>query len=115
MQALIFPILVAATVFEDRFQISGGYLFVFYYGAVSLAALIGLLELFALPTKSSVVEELHDHHETQEGLQAVPNSDGLIAHNHDHSEEANEKTRLFFLGQVATATVITAVQRALRV
>jgi hypothetical protein len=71
-------LLVAATVFEDRFKISGGYMFVFYESAIFLATLIGFCELFALPTKSSVVESAHDEHETREGSQAIPHSDGIF-------------------------------------
>lgn len=65
-------VLVGATVLEDRFKIGSGYLFVFYESAVFLAALVGLLELFALPTITSVIETAHDEHETREGLEEVP-------------------------------------------
>ncbi|KAH6720261.1 aminopeptidase-like protein [Leptodontidium sp. MPI-SDFR-AT-0119] len=72
-------VLVGATVFEDRYKISGGYMFVFYQAAISLAAFIGLCELFALPKKSSMVEAAHDEHETRDGFQAVPHSDAIIS------------------------------------
>jgi hypothetical protein len=97
LQALIFPILVVATVFEDRFQVSGGYLFVFYYAAVFLAALVSLLELFALDTKAFVVERLHDYHDTLEGLGAVPNSPSLLARNvtdPDNHEHERDRQRI---------------------
>ncbi|KAH8658783.1 putative zinc metalloprotease [Tricladium varicosporioides] len=85
-------LLVAATVFEDRYKISGGYMFVIYESAIFLATLVGLLELFALPTKSSIIEALHDDHETMEGVDAVPHSDGIIeaadGGNDDVTEEA---------------------------
>lgn len=93
-------ILVASTVFEDRYKISGGYLFVFYEAAIFLAAFVGLCELFALPTKSSVIEQAHDEHETREGLEAVPNSDAIAQCHTDggndaaEDEEASETTPL---------------------
>lgn len=98
-------ILVASTVFEDRYKISGGYMFVFYEAAIFLAAFVGLCELFALPTKSSVVEEAHDEHETREGLDAVPNSEAIAPQhtepqhtdagdNEPASEDATETTPL---------------------
>jgi len=85
-------ILVASTVFEDRYKISGGYMFVFYEAAIFLAAFIGLCELFALPTKSSVVEALHDEHETRDGLDAVPNSDAIVGSTrpHAHADGGND-------------------------
>ncbi|KAI1001864.1 Vacuolar membrane protease [Podosphaera aphanis] len=49
-------LLIAVTVFEDRFQISSGYIFVLYQVVIFLALLIGFCELFALPTKSYVAE-----------------------------------------------------------
>lgn len=79
-------ILVGATVLEDRFKISSGYLFVFYESAVFLAALIGLLELFALPTITSVIEAAHDEHETRDALGEIPHADAL--------EEDDETTPL---------------------
>ncbi|TVY81544.1 Vacuolar membrane protease [Lachnellula suecica] len=78
MFILAWAVLVASTVFEDRYKISGGYMFVFYEAAIFFASFIGLCELFALPTKTSVIESAHDEHETREGLDAVPNSDGLV-------------------------------------
>jgi hypothetical protein len=89
-------LLVAATVFEDRFRISAGYLFVFYEAAIFLATLISLLELFALPTKHSVVEKSHDDNEIRAGLEAVPNSDALItpSDNEEPADEATETTPL---------------------
>ncbi|KAG4411936.1 hypothetical protein IFR04_014934 [Cadophora malorum] len=79
MFALGWIVLVGATVFEDRYKVSGGYIFVFYQAATFLAAFIGLCELFALPTKSSVVEAAHDEHETREGLNSIPHSDAIIS------------------------------------
>ncbi|PBP19295.1 Peptidase family M28 family [Diplocarpon rosae] len=83
-------LLVGATIFEDRFKVSGGYLFVFYQAAISLATFIGLTELFALPKKRAVVEAAHDEHETLDALQAVPNSDAIITGDaQDDSNDAN--------------------------
>ncbi|KAF4626090.1 hypothetical protein G7Y89_g12071 [Cudoniella acicularis] len=97
-------LLVAATVFEDRYKISGGYMFVFYESAIFLATLIGLLELFALPTKSSVVEASHDEHEAREAFDAIPNPEAISAPtdggndtqhvSSDEDAEANETTPL---------------------
>ena len=88
-------ILVGATVLEDRFKLSGGYLIVFYEAAVFLAALIGLLEMFALPTKSSVMDMTKEDDEAREGIDAVPSSEALIAPDadeHDEEEEPEEPT-----------------------
>ena len=108
-------ILVGATVLEDRFKISTGYLFVFYESAVFLAALIGLLELFALPTISSVIETAHDEHETREGLDAIPNSDALIspapAEGHDE-DDASETTPL--VGSYPRSSIGTTFARGYR-
>ncbi|KAA8568481.1 hypothetical protein EYC84_007512 [Monilinia fructicola] len=69
--------LVIATVFEDRFKISGGYLFVFYEATLFLATLIAIGEQFALPRKSVFVEEYHNEHSgAQECHQNSMNTDG---------------------------------------
>ncbi|KAH8815919.1 aminopeptidase-like protein [Xylogone sp. PMI_703] len=49
-------LLFVATIFEDQFKITAGYLFVFYESGIFLAFLITLCEFFVLPTKSSFVE-----------------------------------------------------------
>ena len=85
-------LLVAATVFEDRFKISGGYMFVFFESAIFLATFIGLCELFALPTKSSVVESAHDEHETREALNAVPHTDAIVGQTDGNGDEVIEPT-----------------------
>ncbi|RDW83299.1 peptide hydrolase-6 [Coleophoma crateriformis] len=88
-------LLVVATVYEDRFRISSGYLFVIYESAVFLAALIGLLEFFALPTKSAVAEIAREDSETQEGIDALPRSDALLSPaNGDDHDDATETTPL---------------------
>jgi hypothetical protein len=89
--------LVAATVYEDQFKMSGGYLIVFYEAAIFLATLISLCELFALPTKDSIAEASHDEYQVRQGLQAVPNSDALIApadENEDENVDTTETTPL---------------------
>lgn len=55
-------VLVAATVFEDRFKISGGYLFVFYEAVLFLATLIAIGEQFALPRISTYIENHQNEH-----------------------------------------------------
>jgi hypothetical protein len=89
-------LLVAATVFEDRLKIGGGYMFVIYESAIFLATLIALCELFALPTKSSVAQSSHDEQETRAGINAVPHSDDLV-----HDGNGNDE------GAVAEATETT--------
>lgn len=59
--------LVAATVFEDRYKIGGGYLFVIYESAIFLATLISLCELFALPTKLEHHRMVHGRSESRAG------------------------------------------------
>ena len=95
-------LLVAAAVFEDRLKIGGSYMFVIYVSAIFLATVISLCELFALPTKSSVVEASHDEQETRAGFRAVPHSDDIVndggnANGQDESgaAEATETTPLF--------------------
>lgn len=83
--------LVAATVFEDRFRIATGYLFVFFESSVFLATTISLCELFALPTKSDYTQSVMDEYVTRE---AQPNSTALIAPDADE-EVATETTPLF--------------------
>ena len=95
MFAIGWLMLVVATVFEDRLKISGGYMFVVYESAIFLATLIGFCELFALPTKSSVVETAHDEHETRDGFHAIPHSDGIVAPTDGNEDaEATETTPL---------------------
>ncbi|KAG9234828.1 putative zinc metalloprotease [Amylocarpus encephaloides] len=90
--------LVAATVFEDRYHISGGYMFVFYHAAIFFATFISLCELFALPTKRSVVEAAHEDYEIRNGLGALPETAAGDGSNEqedeDHEPEATEETPL---------------------
>lgn len=95
-------ILVVATVFEDRYKMSSGYLVVIYEAAIFLAFFVSLCELFALPTKASLVEASREEEETREGLNAVPHSDTLISPDHEEhdsteqeqDEEPTERTSL---------------------
>jgi hypothetical protein len=55
-----------------------------------------LCELFALPTKKSIVDASHDENETRDGFEAVPHSDAIVApvqETHDDAE-ATETTPL---------------------
>jgi hypothetical protein len=90
-------ILVAATVFEDRFRIASGYMFVFLESGVFLATLISLCELFALPTKSEYASFAKGEGETRESISALPDSNLLLAPKLDeiNEEEATETTPLF--------------------
>lgn len=72
MFAFGWVLLVAATVFEDRFKISGGYMFVIYEFAIFLATFIGLCELFALPPKQDVLQDIYDtHHRMHDAGDAI--------------------------------------------
>ncbi|RYP66757.1 hypothetical protein DL769_005933 [Monosporascus sp. CRB-8-3] len=53
-------ILVVNTVFEDRYEIGAGYIFIFSQAAVFLASAIALCELFALPRKTSFARHGQD-------------------------------------------------------
>jgi hypothetical protein len=73
-------ILVAATVFEDRFHISAVYIFVVFESAVFLSTLVMLCELFALPKKQVWgVRAREDHDNRDHYRDVVPYSDQLIA------------------------------------
>ncbi|KAI1501069.1 hypothetical protein F5X99DRAFT_383780 [Biscogniauxia marginata] len=76
-------ILVANTVFEDRFRIGGGYVFVFFQAATFLALIITLCELFALPTKFSYAQLVHDDHDVRDHLNVAPSTDDPISPGHD--------------------------------
>lgn len=72
-------ILVAVTVFEDRFQISSGYYFVFLHSALFLTTLISVSELFALPDKKTWGQETRAEHEGRDHDQRSVNTDSAIA------------------------------------
>ncbi|RFU23960.1 hypothetical protein B7463_g12382, partial [Scytalidium lignicola] len=95
MYAFGWILLFVATIYEDQFKISAGYLFVFYESAIFLAFLISLCELFALPTKTSVVEAAFDEQEAREYHNGPSSSDHLIAPGSDEIDaEATETTPL---------------------
>ncbi|XDG02396.1 hypothetical protein ABKA04_002011 [Annulohypoxylon sp. FPYF3050] len=83
-------VLVADTVFEDRFRIAGGYIFVFFHSAAFLASFISLCELFALPTKASFAQWVHDEHEIRDHLAAVPHADDLVSPSRDELDAEGE-------------------------
>lgn len=72
-------ILVAVTVFEDRFQISSGYHFVFLHSALFLTTLISVTELFALPDKKTYGQEFRAEHEGREHDQRSVTSENVLA------------------------------------
>ncbi|KAI5924394.1 hypothetical protein F4810DRAFT_141159 [Camillea tinctor] len=85
--------LVANTVFEDRYRIGGGYIFVFFQAATFLALTISLCELFALPTKFSYAQRVHEEHDIRDHFDAVPHADNLISPSREElsgDESSNE-------------------------
>jgi hypothetical protein len=112
-------VLVAATVYEDRFHISSGYIFVFYVASIFLANFISLVEMFALPTKTSVVDQAHDEHEIRNGLDVLPGSEGLLGNdgineNPEEQEEATEETPLVGSGESHRSSIGPTFSRAYR-
>ncbi|KAI0159862.1 peptidase family M28 family [Hypoxylon sp. FL1284] len=83
-------ILVADTVFEDRFRIAAGYVFVFFHSATFLASFISLCELFALPTKLSYAQRAHDEHEARDHISTVPHADDLVSPSRDELDAVEE-------------------------
>jgi hypothetical protein len=71
-------LLVAAAVLQDRLKIGGSYMFVIYESAIFLATVTALCELFALPTKSSVIEISRDEQENRDAITSVPHADALV-------------------------------------
>lgn len=121
-------VLVAVTVFEDRFKIASGYFLVFYEIAFFFALAISLLELFALPTKTQFAANVHAQDETVEGVNELPDSDVLIAPTQDEhpepgpadeaeDQEPTESTPLFGgngTGRSRTTTFANYARRSLR-
>jgi len=91
MFTLGWVLLVGATVLADRFKLSGGYLIVFYEAAVFLAAIVGLCEMFALPTKRSIMDMTKDDDEAREGVDAATNTDALITPDPDEHDDEGEE------------------------
>lgn len=88
MFALGWVLLVAVTVFEDRYKIASGYMIVFYEIAIFFALVISLCELFALPAKAQYAGIAQAQQEAREGNAALPDSDALIAPAVEESPEA---------------------------
>jgi hypothetical protein len=84
--ALSWAVLVAVTVFEDRFGIAAGYPFVFLQSALFLTAATSLLELFALPNMKTFGQQLRDDHEIYDHLEQVPSSDAIITPGPDETD-----------------------------
>ncbi|KAH6657331.1 hypothetical protein BKA67DRAFT_655605 [Truncatella angustata] len=63
---ITWALLVAVTVFEDRFHIAAGYPFVFLQTAVFFATLLALFELFGLPKKTTFAKKVYDDHDTRD-------------------------------------------------
>ncbi|KAM3070478.1 hypothetical protein ACMFMG_010301 [Clarireedia jacksonii] len=93
--------LVAGTVFEDRFKVSGGYLFLFYEAAIFLATLVALCEQFALPTRTSIIEALHDEHEPVHDAQPITSSDGAMGNNDEAVEEEDSTETTPLVGRTS--------------
>lgn len=71
-------ILVAVTVYEDRFQIASGYYVVFLHSALFLTTFISLSELFALPDMKAYGQEFRADHEGRDD-QSGHGAEALIA------------------------------------
>lgn len=97
---LSWVLLIVVTVYEDRFQISSGYIIVFYQAAIFLATLIGLFELFSLPNKSIVVENSDDVSRAFEAIAFIPTPESIPSPSRvgqdfrEEEVEANEETPL---------------------
>lgn len=96
--AMGWSVLVAVTVFEDRFQIASGYYVVFLHSALFLTTLISLLEQFALPDIVTWGQEFRDDHEAfeQDGHDAIVPSpgeyDGPVSDDDPDDDEGIEPT-----------------------
>lgn len=105
MFLLDWVLLVTATVYEDRFHISSGYIFVFNHVAIFFATLIGLCELFALPTKASLIESLHDDHRTSNIT--TPISDATVLADPSDSLRIEQDGEEETVGEAALASETT--------
>ncbi|KAI1330089.1 hypothetical protein F5Y16DRAFT_364046 [Xylariaceae sp. FL0255] len=82
-------VLIANTVFEDRFRIAAGFTSVFFQAAVSLAAFISLCELSSLPTKMTFAQRVHGvHDEVDHGEAHMAEHNGESAHQNDGADDA---------------------------
>lgn len=80
-------ILVAVTVYEDRFNIASGYYVVFLNSALFLTTFISLCELFALPDMKTYGREVRDEHEGQDDQSGI-SADAIIAPSRDEADGA---------------------------
>ncbi|KAK8100226.1 peptidase family M28 family [Apiospora kogelbergensis] len=99
-------LLVIETVYEERYQLALGYPIVWYFLAVSVATLLGFLELFSLPTKAKYAEDQSFEADAQRpqtaesDTQDRPQSSGTQPNattngeTEDNAEEATESTSL---------------------
>ncbi|KAK8136032.1 hypothetical protein PG984_003972 [Apiospora sp. TS-2023a] len=99
-------LLVIETVYEERYQLALGYPVVWYFLAVSVATLLGFLELFSLPTKSQYAEDQSFEADAQRPRSAEsdtqdrPQSSGTQPNvttngeNQEDTDEATESTSL---------------------
>ncbi|KAK7954245.1 peptidase family M28 [Apiospora saccharicola] len=94
-------LLVIETVYEERYQLALGYPVVWYFLAVSVATLLGFLELFSLPTKSQYGEHQSFEADAQRPRSAEsdtqdrPQSSGTqpnVTTNGDNQQDADEAT-----------------------
>lgn len=65
--------LVAVSVTEDRLKLGSGYPLVFFQSAVCLSTLLTLIELFALPKKTTWGQQVREDHEARDLFQSNPN------------------------------------------
>ena len=108
MNVLGWLVLVLATLGEDRYKISSGYVFVFYYASIFLATLVSLVELFALPSKQAVAGSSRDEHENRDAAHALPGNDST--HQNDNGDaDATENTPL--IGGQGDSSSLTFSQR----
>ena len=80
-------ILVANTVFEDRFKIGAGYVFIFFQAALFLSSLITLCELFGLPTRKSFAERGQEEEDPRR--RRASGSNEQISPGHSESDRGN--------------------------
>lgn len=96
-------LLVASTVFEDRFGIASGYIFVFYESLIFLATFITFLESTALPSKSSYARHVAREQEDRDALNSLPSESAVVPVSEEEDEEPSERTSL--LGEASTNVV----------
>jgi hypothetical protein len=109
MYVLGWIMMVAVTVSVDRFDIAGGYFFMFYFAATFLAALISVLDLFGLPTKEEFANQPDQsslsirRSNSQHSRTLVGSSGGHYGTEEQPEEEANENTPLVRGGRTSFA------------